>query len=395
MNIFSKTYHKYLDNLCKNLVPTKQISNYIIFKNSLAYTKDIQSEIKKTYKKCNRDTKVIVIYFNFLWKPILDLAQFLKIRKVKTTDEPNWLSQDDINNLFFLENFEKIKEGRNLIFPIPGKLFLFLNKYLSQIPFIKDLSLITYQIYRPKFGYKKYSVSIIIPARNESGNIDGLLSKIPHFETKTEVIFVEGHSKDDTYEKILTEIKNNKRKDIKAFAYKQRGIGKNDAVKLGFSKARNDVLMILDADLTVKPSELTKFYNVIAEDKADLVIGSRLVYPMEDQAMRLLNYFGNKAFSIIFSYIIEQKIKDTLCGTKVLLKKNYNLIKANQKYFGDFDPFGDFDLIFGSAKLNLKILEIPIRYGERKYGETNISRFRHGFLLLKMSIVGLRKLKFR
>lgn len=395
MNIFSKTYHKYLNNLCKNLVPKNQTSNYIIFKNSLAFTKDIQNEIKNTYKKCTRDTKVIVIYFNFLWKPILDLAQFLKIRKVKTTDEPNWLSQDDINNLFFLENFEKIKDGKYLILPFPGKVFEILNKILSNLPITKDLSLITYQIYRPKFGYKKYSVSIIIPARNESGNITGILSKLPRFNQNTEVIFVEGHSKDDTYQKILTEIKNNKRKDIKAFVYKQRGLDKNDAVKLGFSKAKNDILMILDADLTVKPAELTKFYNVVAEGKADLVIGSRLVYPMEDQAMRILNYLGNKVFSIIFSFLIGQNIKDTLCGTKVLLKKNYNLIKLNQKYFGKFDPFGDFDLIFGSAKQNFKIVEIPIRYGQRTYGETNISRFKHGLLLLKMVIIGLQKLKFR
>lgn len=395
MNLFSKTYHKYLNNLCRNLVPRQQSSSYIIFKNSLAYTKDIQKEIKNTYKKCNRDTKVIVIYFNFLWKPILDLASFLKIRKVKTSDEPNWLSQDDINNLFYLENFEKIKEGRNLIFPIPGKFFLFLNKYLSQIPLVKDLSLITYQIYRPILEHKKYSVSIIIPARNESGNIEGLLSKLPRFSKDTEVIFVKGHSKDDTYQKILDEIKNNKRKDIKAFVYKQKGIGKNDAVKLGFSKATNEMLMILDADLTVKPTELIKFYNVIHEGKADLVIGSRLVYPMQKQAMRTLNYFGNKIFSIIFSFIIDQKIKDTLCGTKVLLKKHYNQIRSNQKFFGNFDPFGDFDLIFGSARQNFKIVEIPIRYKQRTYGETNINRFKHGFLLFKMVYIGLKKLKFK
>lgn len=394
MNLFSKTYHKYLNQLIKNLVPSKEIKNYIIFKNSLAYIDDIQKEIKKTYKISNSDTKVLVIYFNFLWKPILDLAQLLKLRTTTSTKEPNWLSPDDIDNLFYLENFEKVKEGKSLIFPFPGKIFEILNKFLSNLPITKELSLITYQIYRPIFARKKHSVSIIVPARNESGNIKGLISKLPKFNTKTEVIFVEGHSKDDTYQKIIDEIKQNKRNDILGYVFKQKGVGKNDAVKLGFEKAKNDILIILDADLTVKPNELKKFFNVVSEGKADLVIGTRLVYPMEKQAMRTLNYFGNKLFSILFSFIIDQKIKDTLCGTKAILKSNYLKIKSNQKYFGNFDPFGDFDLIFGAAKLNFKIAEVPVRYGQRKYGETNIDRFRHGLLLLKMVCIGLIKLKF-
>lgn len=394
MNLFSKIYHKYLDKLIKNLVPAKELKNYIIFKNSLAYSEDIQKDVRMTYKKSKRDTRVLVIYFNFLWKPILDIAHYLKLRNPKEPRESNWLSPDDINNLFYLENFEKIKEGKFLIFPFSGSVFEALNKLFSNLPITKELSLITYQIYQPIFKPDKYSISIIIPARNESGNIKGLLSKLPKFNVKTEVIFVEGHSKDDTYKQIIEEIKKNKRKDIKAYIFKQKGIGKNDAVKLGFEKAKNDILIILDADLTVKPKELKKFYDVICQGKADLAIGTRLIYPMEKQAMRLLNYFGNKMFSILFSFIIDQKIKDTLCGTKAILKKNYLKIKSNQKYFGNFDPFGDFDLIFGSAKLNFKIIEIPIRYGQRKYGQTNIDRFRHGFLLLRMVHIGLLKLKF-
>lgn len=394
MNLFSKTYHKYLNQLVKSLISLKETKNYIIFKNSLAHTDDIQKEIKETYKRSNRDTRVLVIYFSFLWKPILDLAQYLKLRTPAQTKEPNWLSQDDINNLFYLENFEKVKEGKHLIFPFPGKIFEILNNVLSNLPITKDLSLITYQIYRPLFERKKYSISIIVPARNESGNIRGLISKLPKLNAKTEVVFIEGHSKDNTYQKITDEIENSKRKDILCHVFKQKGIGKNDAVKLGFEKAKNDILIILDADLTVKPKELRKFYDCICEGKSDLVIGTRLVYPMEKQAMRTLNYFGNKLFSILFSFIVDQKIKDTLCGTKAILKSNYLKIKSNQKYFGNFDPFGDFDLIFGAAKLNFKIAEIPVRYGQRKYGETNIDRFRHGSLLLKMVYIGLTKLKF-
>ncbi len=395
MNYFSKTYHKYLNDLIKNLIPANQKGNYIVFKNSFAFTKDIQNEINKTYKKCKSETRVLVIYFNFFWRPILDLAEKLNLKESTSDTEPNWLSQNDINNVFELENFEKVKEGKILVFPFQGKLFEIINKLLSLIPIFKELGLITYQIYRPKIRGDEYSVSIIIPARNESGNIKGVLSKLPKFKKGLEVIFVEGHSKDDTYQKIQSEIINNKRKDIKAYIYKQKMVGKNDAVKLGFSKAKNELFMILDADLTVNPSELVKFYNAISQNKGELVIGSRLIYPMEKQAMRLLNYFGNKIFSVIFSFIIEQKIKDTLCGTKAILKKNYEAIKENQRYFGNFDPFGDFDLIFGAAKQNFKIVEIPVRYQERKYGSTNIDRFRHGLLLIKMSFIGLQKLKFR
>src|SRR5688572_9483840 len=394
MNIFSKTYHQSLNHLIKTIVPNTQKSKYIIFKNTFAYTKDIQKLIRNTYRTSSPETRVVAIYFNFLWKPLLDLASLIGLRSVKEPSEPNWLSTNDVDNLFLLENFEKIKGGKNLLFPFPGKLFLFLNRYLSHLPLIENLCLITYQIYKPITENKKYSVSLIIPARNEAGNIKGILNKIPKIGNKIEVIFIEGHSTDDTYSQIRKEIVTNKISALTAYLYKQNCMGKKDPVKLGFSKARNEILLILDADLTVKPSELTKFYNLIASNRAELAIGSRLVYPMEKQAMRLLNYLGNKFFSLIFSFIIDQKIKDTLCGTKAVLRKNYELIKKNQKYFGNFDPFGDFDLIFGAAKLNFKITEIPVRYGQRTYGTTNISRFRHGLLLAKMAIIGASKIKF-
>jgi glycosyltransferase involved in cell wall biosynthesis len=211
--------------------------------------------------------------------------------------------------------------------------------------------------------------------------------------TKSEVIFVEGHSKDNTHQAIKEEIKRYKG-PIKSRIFKQKGKGKGDAVRLGFSKAKGDLLMILDADLTVDPKELPKFYKVAISGKGDLIVGSRLVYPMDKQAMRMLNHLGNKFFSLAFSFLLGQRIKDTLCGTKVLLRSDYEKIKANRNIFGDFDPFGDFDLIFGASKLNLKIIEIPIRYKERTYGETNISRFKHGLLLLRMMIFAAKNIKF-
>jgi glycosyltransferase involved in cell wall biosynthesis len=221
----------------------------------------------------------------------------------------------------------------------------------------------------------------------------GIFNKIPKLGKKMEIIFVEGHSKDATYKLIDEEIKKY-RGSIKTKLYKQKGKGKGDAVRLGFSKASNELLMILDADLTVDPEELPKFYTAIKEGKGELVMGSRLIYPMEKQAMRTLNILGNKFFSMAFSFLLDQKIKDTLCGTKALLKEDYMRISRNRKIFGDFDPFGDYDLIFGAAKMNMKILEIPVRYKERIYGSTNISRFTHGWLLLKMAYFAAKRLKF-
>jgi glycosyltransferase involved in cell wall biosynthesis len=210
---------------------------------------------------------------------------------------------------------------------------------------------------------------------------------------KMEVIFVEGHSKDKTFEVIKEEIANYKGA-YKLKLYKQLGKGKGDAVRLGFSKAKNDLLMILDADLTVDPKELPKFYNAFIAGKGDLIMGSRLIYPMEKLATRSLNVLGNRFFSWAFTFLLDQKVKDTLCGTKVLSKLDYEKISKNRSIFGDFDPFGDYDLIFGAAKLNLRIVEIPIRYKERVYGQTNISRFSQGWLLFKMVYFAAKNLKF-
>lgn len=390
MSTFSNYYRQDIKTFLKN----KKTSRYTILNHTLSKANDIQMFVRRNYSKITSETKIVVISFNFLWKPILNLATKVGLRK-EDLKEPNWLTQDDIQNMFFLEGFEEIKRGKRFIMPLNlGFISNFINKYIAQLPLINNLCLTDYQIFKGTASKRDYSVSIIIPARNEYGNVKGILKKIPKLGSKTEVIFVEGGSKDNTYDKIVEEISKNNLKWLDCRIVKQKGKGKKDAVELGFSLAKNDILMILDADLTVAPTELSKFYAAISEDKGELIIGSRLVYPMEKQSMRLLNYFGNKIFSLIFSFIIGQKIKDTLCGTKVISRKNYMMIKKRQKYLGGFDPFGDFDLIFGATMHDLKILEIPIRYRERTYGSTNISRFKHGLLLLKMALVGARRIKF-
>jgi glycosyltransferase involved in cell wall biosynthesis len=235
-------------------------------------------------------------------------------------------------------------------------------------------------------------VSVIVAARNEAGNIPAIFDRVPEMGRGTELIFVEGGSKDDTYGAIEREMAARGRPLTRLF--RQPGKGKGDAVRMGFANAAGELLMILDADLTVPPEDLPRFYEAWLSGKGDFINGVRLVYPMEERAMRFFNLLGNKFFSMAFSFLLGQNLKDTLCGTKVLGREDYATIAANRAYFGDFDPFGDFDLIFGAARYNRKIVDLPIRYRERTYGETNIQRWRHGWLLLRMVALGLRRLKF-
>jgi hypothetical protein len=400
VGVDDQIYTEYPKNKTIKLISFDKLSSIkakkfdsILLSNVLSEVDDVQHFLEKIRRFVNPNTRIVVFYYNFLWKPILDIGEKIGL-KLPYNKEPNWLSGEDIENFFFLESYQKIKSGQSFLIPFKIPLLSpFVNKFIAHLPIFSNFCLTHYVVFRSDPHPRDYSVSIIIPARNEAGNIKGVLKKIPALGTKTEVIFVEGHSKDDTYQAIISEIKKYKGK-LKASVFKQTGVGKGDAVRLGFAKAKNEILMILDADLTVDPGDLYKFYETLASGKGEFVMGSRLVYPMGKLAMRTLNIFGNKFFSVAFSFLLDEKVKDTLCGTKAIMAIDYKKIEKNRHLFGDFDPFGDFDLIFGAAKLNLKIVEIPIRYKDRVYGETNISRFRHGFLLLKMVIFAAQKIKF-
>ena len=372
--------------------------DYIILSNLIGYLEDVQKVFSELRKACHQHTKVIVSYYNFLWQPLLNIAEHLGLRMKQP--EQNWLSRADINNLLYHAGFDAFKGGERLLFPVYIPLLSkVVNKYLAKLPFCRKLCLTNYTIaeplrIQPEEEYKKeYSVSVIIPARNESGNIEDAIKRMPVMGKHTEIIFVEGNSADDTWGRIQEVCEKYKTSyDIKIA--QQDGKGKGDAVRKGFDMASGDILMILDADLTVPPEDLPKFYDAIASGKGEFINGSRLVYNMDKKAMRFLNLLGNKFFSLMFTWLLDQRFKDTLCGTKVIFKRDYEQLKIGRKFFGEFDPFGDFDLIFGASKLNLKIVEIPIRYKERTYGRTNISRFKHGLLLLRMCFFAAKKIKF-
>jgi hypothetical protein len=370
--------------------------DYILLNGCLHFERDIQSLLQKIHHQCHSHTRVIITYYSSLWKPLMRLATLLGLRE--KPPESNWISPEDIDNFLLLSNFEIVNSESKILIPIYVPLVsFFANKYLAPLPLFRIFNWINIVIVRPvalKLNSEiKPSVSVVVPARNEAGNIENIIRRLPKMGPDDELILVEGNSSDNTWEKI-EEVYENNRGKINILIAKQDGIGKGDAVRKGFSMATKDILMILDADLTVPPEDLPKFYEGIVTGKGEYVHCSRLVYPQEKGAMRFFNIVANKFFANSFSFVLGQKFKDTLCGTKVITRRNYLKLAQYRSYFGEFDPFGDFDLIFGSARMNLKMVEIPIGYCERTYGKTNISRWRHGVLLLRMLIFAALKIKF-
>jgi SAM-dependent methyltransferase len=376
-----------------NLMSLQGPFDIIILSNLVNDLWDVQTVLEQVARHCTPQTRVIIDYFSHLWNAPLSIAQQLKLAAPNL--QQNWLTSEDVQNLLHLTGFETVRTWQEILWPVRLPIIdAFCNRWLVRLPFFRDLALVNFIIARRPIqpAGQSPSVSVVIPARNEAGNIAAIFERVPHIGRATELIFVEGHSRDDTYTAIEGAMAQHP--DITAKLLRQSGVGKADAVRAGFAVATGDILMILDADLTVPPEDLPRFYEALISSRGEFINGVRLVYPMEQEAMRGLNFLGNKFFSLAFSWLLGQPIKDTLCGTKVLWRKDYERLAANRAYFGDFDPFGDFDLIFGAAKLNLKIVDLPIRYRERVYGSTNIDRWRHGWLLLKMVGVAARRLKF-
>jgi len=369
--------------------------DYVLLSDLIGYLDDVQRAFEQLNGVCHPRTRVILTYFNYLWEPVLRAGERLGIKRPQP--DQNWLSLPDLQNLFSLAGFQTVSMGYKVLLPVRVPLLSSLcNRVLANLPVLRKLCLVEVIIARPApfpVQEKSLSCSVVVPTRNERGNIEDAVRRVPEMGKHTEIVFVEGNSSDGTAEEIERVMAAHPERTVK-MVRQGSGVGKGDAVRKGFAAATGDVLMILDADLTVPPEELPKFLKALASGRGEYIHGSRLVYPMEKQAMRFLNTLGNKFFSLAFTWLLDQRFKDTLCGTKVLYRHDYLRVAAGRGYFGDFDPFGDFDLIFGAAKLDLKIVEIPIRYRERTYGTTQISRFRHGWLLLRMCLFALRRIKF-
>lgn len=366
--------------------------DYILVLDTIGSLDDIQKFLDQLHPLCTRETRVVIGYFSHLWRPILKLAE--RTGQRMPLPEQNVLAPADVAALAELADFDFVKSERRVL--MPASLFglgRLINKFISILPGFRFFALRHYSVCRsrPASGEDLKSVTVVIPARNERGNIESAIQRIPQFCDDIEIIFIEGHSKDGTFDEMVRVKAAYPNKDIKTMV--QPGKGKADAVFTAYDVARGDVLMILDADLTMPPEQLPKFWEAIKTGKGEFINGSRLVYPLEDDAMRFLNLIANKIFSYLFSWLLNQRYTDTLCGTKVMRRADYYRLRDGKAYFGDFDPFGDFDLIFGASKLNLKTIDLPIRYAARSYGETQISRFRHGVMLLKMVVFAFFKIK--
>ena len=368
--------------------------DYLLLNGTIHYERDIQGMLDQLRELLEGSERVLFVYYSMLWKPLARFASKIGLRS--RTPEQNWIAHEDLGNFCYLAGLEIIRRDLKLLCPVPIPFLAnFLNRYLAPLPFFRLFTMLNVVIARPLKSRleARPSVSVIVPARNESGNIDDILVRCPVMGPQDEIIFVEGNSTDDTWERIQQAERSYKGAHRLVLA-QQKGKGKGDAVRQGFELATKDILMVLDADLTTPPEELPKFYSAIAGNKAEFVNGSRLVYPMEKNAMRFFNIVANKFFAAAFSFVLGQRLKDTLCGTKVLSRAHYKRLAATREFFGDFDPFGDFDLLFGAARMGLKIVEIPVHYHERTYGTTNIQRWRHGWILLRMLIFAARRMKF-
>jgi SAM-dependent methyltransferase len=364
----------------------------IVVIDTLGALDDCQATLENLLPLCKRETRLVIGHFSHLWYPALKCAETLGLKMRQPPQ--NVLSPADVRSLTALSDFDVVKSEKRMLLPARllglGRL---VNRFLAPLPFIGHLCLRHYTVCRSlrRLPTDVTSATIVVPARNERGNIEAAVRRIPRFTNDIEIIFAEGHSQDGTWQEIERVIAAYPQYDIKAMH--QPGKGKADAVFAAFEAARGDVLIILDADLTMPPEQLPKFWDALRTGKGEFINGSRLVYPMDQQAMRFLNLVANKSFSLLFTWLLSQRFTDTLCGTKAMFRSDYARIKAGRGYFGDFDPFGDFDLIFGAAKLGLKAVEIPIRYASRTYGETQISRFQHGFMLLRMVLFAFMRIK--
>jgi SAM-dependent methyltransferase len=368
-----------------------RLFDYIILSETVNLAGDVQALFERLGTVSHSGTRLVLNFHSNLWRPALTMARAFGLK----AKHPilNWFTTEDVRNLLWLTDWEVLKHEPRILMPAPLAGFdRLLNRWIA--PFAPWFCLCNFVVARPKqvVPRRDFSTTVVIPARNEAGNVEPAVQRLPPLGTATEIIFIEGHSKDNTWEEIQRVARAYPELTIKCL--KQTGRGKGNAVREAFAEASGDILMILDADLTMPPEELPKFYEVLSQGRAEFANGVRLVYPMDERAMQFFNLCANKAFGMIFSWLLGQPIKDTLCGTKVLFRRDYERIAANRSYFGDFDPFGDFDLLFGAGRLHLKMVDIPIRYRERTYGETNIQRWRHGLLLARMVLFAAGKLKF-
>jgi SAM-dependent methyltransferase len=369
----------------------------VLMVNVVTHLTDVQATLEAIRPLCHARTRIVIYSYSRLWQPVLRLAEMVGLKYRQPPEA--WLPPEEVRNMLALADFETVRTDAQIVMPAHVPLLSdVVNRWVGHLPGLDAFSVMYGIIARPSpspapaRAAAAPSVTVLIPCRNESGHIRELVARLPELPAGSEFLFVEGNSTDDTEAVIRQVVAEHPHRPLRLL--KQPGRGKGDAVRFGFAQAKGDVVLILDSDMGVAPEDVPKFVHALVRGKGEMVNGSRMVYPMEGRAMRFLNLLANRFFARLFSWLLGQQVRDTLCGTKALYREDYERIAANRSFFGDFDPFGDFDLLFGASRLSLRIVDVAIRYHERRYGETNISRFSHGWLLLRMSAFAARKLKF-
>ncbi len=384
--------------LCgENIKSLADTFDYVIIANVMDDVYDIHALLEAVRNVCHNRSRVILVHEGVFWRTARRIA--VSLWPVKKDSVRNLVPLDEVRRLADLAGLETIRSFGLALLPVYVPLLSTIaNRFVAHLPLVHRASSQHILVARPvpdeaHPATAVTSVSIVVPARNEAGHIKEIIQRLPIMAPRQELIFVEGGSTDNTWD-VIQEAIDSYEGPLVITCMQQDGKGKGDAVRKGFDAATGDVLMILDADISVPPEELPVFVSMLASGRGEFINGTRLIYQMEREAMRFLNFLGNTAFAWVFTYLLSQRFRDTLCGTKVLTRADYQRLAKNRAYFGDFDPFGDFDLLFGAARLNLKIVDVPIHYKSRTYGETNISRFSHGWQLLRMCIFAAKRIKF-
>jgi len=374
-----------------------QTFDYILVVNGVNKFFDIQATFAGLRRNCESQTRVVVVFYNFLWQSLVVLAEKLGLKMPEPPQ--NWLSSRDVAGMLRLEGFEVVRKYSTILMPvyIPMVSWL-LNRVIARLPGFHRLCFVQALVARPvplpdpEQSRAAPSVSIVIPCRNERDNIEAAVIRTPDMGSHTELIFCDDKSTDGTADEVRRMQACYPHRDIRLVD--GPGIGKADNVWTGFDAARGDILMILDADLTVPPEELPRFYAALVADRGEFINGSRMVYPMQHESMRSLNVLGNKAFSLVFSHILRQGLKDTLCGTKALWRRDYERIRPLRGRWGIRDRWGDYELIFGAARTNLHIVDLPVHYLERLHGVTKMTgRFANGIVMLRMCVAAYRQFR--
>ena len=364
-----------------------------ILNDTIMDLEDIQIALAAVRGHMAPGGRILLTHYNYLWEPALKIAEDLGLRQPHRLQ--NWITRGDVANLLDLADFRVSKTGSALLWPKRWPGAGLLNRFLA--PLLPRLCLVHWTEAVPvePAEVKPLKCSVVVPCRDEAGNIRPIVDRLPELGAGTELIFVDGASTDGTSEVIQAEIERTKgTHDIK-YVKQDPDLGKGDAVRKGFAVATGDIHIILDADMTVPPEDLPKFVRVMATGKARFVNGTRLVYQLEDQSMRFLNLLGNKFFSLAFTWLLGRRVRDTLCGTKVWFAEDWPRLLEARQVFGEFDPFGDFDLLFGASWLDLPLVEVPVRYRRRTFGQSKIHTFSHGLLLFRMTWQGFKLLKWR